>query len=264
MGQAELLPAGAAFDAIAETFDARFDPWLSVELQRAAVRKELLRAFSPGARLLEVGGGTGSDAAWMAAQGRSVLMTDASPAMVAIAARKIGQGNAAVVAAEHLATLSHAHGPFDGVYSNFAGLNCVSDLAPVGRALATLVRPGGKAILVVFGCCCPNEMLVEAARGRFGNCLRRFRRGDVPAVLSGREFTVRYHRRSDLESALAPAFRLRRRIGIGVTVPPSAAEPWISAHPRLLNALARLDRAIARPLAGLGDHILYEFERVPE
>jgi hypothetical protein len=60
---------------------------------------------------------------------------------------------------------------------------------------------------------------------------------------------------------LAPDFRLRARKGIGVAVPPSAAEPWISQHPRLLDALERADRAIARPLAALGDHVLYRFER---
>jgi hypothetical protein len=46
-----------------------------------------------------------------------------------------------------------------------------------------------------------------------------------------------------------------------VFVPPSAAEPWISDHPRLLQALQALDGALAGPLAMLGDHILYRFVR---
>jgi SAM-dependent methyltransferase len=261
MRQAELLPAGAAFDAIAESFDARFDPWLSVAKQRAAVREELLGAFAEGARLLEVGGGTGTDAAWMVAHGRSVFLTDTAPMMVERATCKIGREKAAVVAAEDLGLLAEQGQRFDGVYSNFAALNCVADLVPVGQALARLVRPGGSAVLVVFGCSCPNEMLVEAVRGRFGSCLRRFRRGEVPASLGGRTFTVRYHRRDDLVRALAPAFRLRSRKGIGVAVPPSAAEPWISRHPRLLDWLASVDRAVAKSLAPLGDHVLYRFER---
>jgi ubiquinone/menaquinone biosynthesis C-methylase UbiE len=263
MASVELLPAGAAFDAVAESFDARFDKWLSVELQRNAVREELLRAFPRGSKLLEIGGGTGTDAAVLIAEGREVLMTDASPSMVAMAARKIGHRHTALVAAENLAVLEKA-GPFDGVYSNFAALNCVSDLTSLGRALACLIRPGGKALLVVFGCLCPNEVVVEALRGRFRNCLRRFRRNDVMASLGGREFTIRYHRQADLERAMVPEFRLRRRVGIGVTVPPSAAEPWASGHPLMLKALARIDRVIAEPLAGLADHILYEFERVDE
>lgn len=264
MEQAALLPAGAAFDAIAESFDERFDPWLSVAKQRAAVREQLLRAFPTRSRLLEIGGGTGTDAAWLTARGRSVFMTDASPRMVELAARKIGADRAAVVAAENLGRLATGGERFDGAYSNFAALNCVTDLAPVGRALAELVRPGGKALLVLFGCCCPNEIFTEAVRGRFGNCLRRFQRGEVPASLSGREFTVRYHRRANIERVLAPWFRLRSCRGIGVAVPPSAAEPWISERPRLLAALARFDWAMARPLAALGDHVLYEFDRVSE
>jgi len=44
-------------------------------------------------------------------------------------------------------------------------------------------------------------------------------------------------------------------------VPPSAAEPWISQQPRLLAAMEAVDRKLARPLAMLGDHVLYQFRR---
>jgi len=94
--------AGAAFDAVAASFDETFDPWLSVAAQRAAVRAELVRAFPEGARLLEIGGGTGTDAAWMMAQGREVFLTDASPAMIVQASNKIGPGRCEAIAAEDL------------------------------------------------------------------------------------------------------------------------------------------------------------------
>jgi hypothetical protein len=47
-------------------------------------------------------------------------------------------------------------------------------------------------------------------------------------------------------------------------VPPSAAEPWISRHPGLLGLLKAADRVATRPLAGLGDHVLYRFVRTNE
>jgi hypothetical protein len=90
---------------------------------------------------------------------------------------------------------------------------------------------------------------------------RRLARGEVTARLSGRAFSVRYHRRRKIVRAMAPWFDYEGRQGIGVLVPPSAAEPWISRHPRLLGALATGDRALAGPLAVLGDHILYRFVR---
>ena len=140
MASAPLLPAGQAFDAIAERFDELFDPWLSVAAQRRAVRGELLAAFPRGASILEIGGGTGTDAAWLADQGRQVFLTDASPAMVDHASRKIGAANAQAIAAEELGQLAVSGRSFDGAFSNFAALKCVSELAPVGRSLARLVR----------------------------------------------------------------------------------------------------------------------------
>jgi SAM-dependent methyltransferase len=263
------LPTAArAFDAIAAGFDARFTPWASVEAQRRAVRRALAEAFPPTSRLVEVGAGTGEDALWLAERGCEVLMTDASPAMIAVASGKAkGCVRSAVVAAEEFGTLADELGnepPFDGAYSVFAGLNCVSDLTRFGRGIARLLKPGAPLLLVMFGTLCPGEMIVETLRGRPANALRRLRRGDVPASLSGRDFTVRYHRRSDLIRMLGRAFELQSREGVGVFVPPSAAEPWISAHPRLLSMLESADRLAARPLAMLGDHILYRFVRTPE
>lgn len=263
-GAVPLLPAGAAFDAIAGSFDARFGAWRSVDAQRRAVRRELLDLFPEGARLLEIGGGTGLDAAWLMARGRDVLLTDASPAMVAEAARKLGPAAAEAIAAERLGRLADRGERFDGAFSNFAALNCVSDLAPVGQALARLVRPGGHVALVLFGCLCPGEMVVEAARGRFGNMMRRASRGDVPARLGGRGFTVRYHRPAAIAEGMAPWFRPAGRTAIGLFVPPSAAEPWISHHPRLLAVLEAADRLAARHFARFGDHVLYRFERRTE
>lgn len=256
-----LAPAAHAFDAVAETFDERFGGWRSVAAQRGAVRAALEAAFPPGARVLEVGGGTGEDALWLADRGREVLLTDASPAMVRIAAAKLAgtSARARVAAAEGLAALDEP--PMDGAFSNFAALNCVPSLDPVARGLARRVRPGGAALLVLFGPCSPGEVVVETLRGRPGAAFRRRARGDVSARLGGREFTVRYHRPAEVARAMAPWFRPVRRLGIGVFVPPSAAEPWISRHPRLLRALEALDRAAARQLALLGDHLLYHFER---
>jgi hypothetical protein len=151
--------------------------------------------------------------------------------------------------------------PFDAALSNFAPLNCVEDLAPVARGLAALIRPGGDAMLVLFGCHPPGEMIIETLRGRPRQALRRLVSGPTPARIGAANFTIVYHRGRAVRNAMAPWFRLKRRIGVGVFVPPSAAEPWISRHPWLLGMLEALDRLVDRPLAGLGDHILYHFER---
>ena len=263
-----LRPAALAFDAIAPAFDARFGAWRSVAAQRRAVRGALLQAFPEGGHILEVGGGTGEDASFLAERGFNVFLTDPSPAMVAQAKVKLAPlgAQAQVAAGEEMEDFAESHlaaggAMFDGAFSNFAPLNCVDDLGPVARGLAKLLKPGATAMLVLFGTFCPGEMLVETLRGRPDLALRRCKRGTAPARLAKREFHVVYHRRAAVERAFAPWFVLEKRLGIGVTVPPSAAEPWISQQPRLLAAMERVDRRLAAPLAMLGDHILYQLRR---
>lgn len=263
-----LRPAAFAFDAIAPAFDSRFGAWRSVTAQRRAVRAALLQAFPTEGHILELGGGTGEDATFLAERGFNVFLTDPSPAMVTLAKAKLEPlGARAEIAAgeelEDFATsyLSAGGAMFDGTFSNFAPLNCVVDLRPVARGLARLLKPGASAILVLFGTLCPGEMVMEVLRGRPNQALRRCSSGEKPAHLAKREFHIVYHRHTALINAFAPWFVLEKRLGIGIAVPPSAAEPWISQQPRLLTALEALDRVLARPLAILGDHVLYQFRR---
>jgi SAM-dependent methyltransferase len=263
-----MRPAALAFDAAAPGFDRRFGEWLSVAAQRQAVRRALTETFPPGGRIFEIGGGTGEDALWLAQRGFNVVLTDPAPTMVELSTKKLSRfgSRAEEMAAEDIEQLARRYvtedgALFDGAFSNFAPLNCVGDLAPVGRGLAKLLKPGSAAMLVLFGVFSPGEILVECLRGRPGQALRRLSRGDVPARLGGKEFVVRYHRASEICLAMRPWFRLVRRLGIGIFVPPSAAEPWISRQPRFLALLERLDRLGRRPLAFLGDHVLYHFER---
>jgi SAM-dependent methyltransferase len=211
-----MLPLGAtasAFDSIAADFDARFGAWSSVTAQRRAVRAELIRAFPAQGRILELGGGTGEDAAFLASHGFQLLLTDPSPSMIALAGTKLAPfGSDAVrLAAEEIEEfacryLSSGGEQFDGTFSNFAPLNCVHDLKPVARGLAKLLKPGASAMLVLFGTFCPGEMVTEALRGRLRFAFRRWKQGQIPARLAHREFHVVYHRHDALKRAFAPWF----------------------------------------------------------
>lgn len=263
-----LRPAAVAFDAVAPDFDSRFGAWRSVAAQRNAVRAALLREFPVGGRILELGGGTGEDAMFLAKLGCDMLLTDPSPLMVVQAKAKLAPmgARAEIVAGEELEDFATSYvaaggAMFDGAFSNFAPLNCIADLGPVARGLGRLLKPGAPAMLVVFGTFCPGEIATEVLRGRLHLALRRGNRGEAPARLAKHDFNVIYHRHAAMRRAFAPWFVLEKRLGIGVTVPPSAAEPWISRQPALLSAMETLDRVLARPLASLGDHVLYQFRR---
>lgn len=264
----EMRAAASAFDAVASQFDQRFGAWLSVAAQRRAVRSALVREFPAGSTVLEIGGGTGEDAAFLARSGYKVMLTDPSPTMVDHALAKLRPlgSDATVLPAEELERFAKEWNRdgqklFDGAFSNFAPLNCVVDLAPVARGLARMLEPGAPAMLVLFGTMCPGEMITELLNLRFKQVLRRRMRGPIKARIGQRTFEIFYHRRAELEYVFKPWFSLEKTIGIGVTVPPSGAEPWISRHPRLLRAMEGIDHVLARPMAVLGDHVLYQFRR---
>ncbi len=255
-----------AFDAIAPVFDERFGGWKSVAAQRAAVRAELTKAFAPGAQLLELGGGTGEDAIFLAQRGYRVHLTDGSPAMIRRAQEKIVTARCGdrisveCLAIEDLPRLGDIPA-FDGCFSNFAAFNCVAPDRVPAHALARILRPGALAMFVIFGPFCPGEIVTLLVRGEGSRAFRRLSRRNVPARLGGRSFEVSYPAPKAFARSFAPWFTLRGRRGIGVFVTPSSAEPWISRHPRLLAWMESLDRFASSPLALLGDHILVTLER---
>jgi SAM-dependent methyltransferase len=262
-----------AFDKTAPAFDERFGAWRSVSAQRDAVRRYLTRIFEPGSRLLELAAGTGEDASYLLQRGYRVTITDGSPRMVELATAKVrGAGfgperaPVAQLVLEDARPFAEAHeaalqAPYDGVYTNFAALNCLPDLSVLAAPLGRLVRPGGSCALVVFGPMSVGEIVVELVRGRPRAAFRRFRPGPAPAKLGGELFEVWYPSPRAIARALAPQFSLRAVRGIGILVPPSAAEPWISRFPRVVEMLAVADRLLTAPLALLGDHVLVHLER---
>jgi hypothetical protein len=105
----------------------------------------------------------------------------------------------------------------------------------------------------------PWEWAWFLARGRPGTAFRRLRPGGV----RWRGLTVRYPSIGALRRAFALAFRLTRAVAIGALLPPTYAERWAAAHPRLLDRLERWERRweTVPPLPRLADHYLAELER---
>ena len=261
---------GAPFDYVADTYDAVFTNSLIGRAQRDAVWEELDRCFRPGQRILELNCGTGVDAIHLAERGVEVLACDIAPRMIQVARqRNASHCNPArldfrVLATEDIAALA-GEGPFDGVFSNFGGLNCVPDLSAVARNLATLMAPGARALLCMAGRTVAWEIAWYLAKGNSRKAVRRFRRGGtVGRLVDGVTVKVHYPSPRAMARLFAPEFRLLRIKGIGVTVPPSYLEPLAQRFPRLLRTFAAADRVlcVAPVFRTLADHLLLEFERV--
>lgn len=254
----------APFDGMAADYDRAFTASAVGKLMRSAVQRRLDVAFKPGERVLELNCGTGEDAIYLARRGVRVLATDSSLAMLAVARAKVtraGLGEWVEFACLPIEELALARaGTFDGVFSNFGGLNCVDDLHGVARGMAAMVRPRGRVLLCVMGPAVPWEWAWYLARGKPAKALRRLRRGGV----AWRGVTIRYRSIGALRRAFAPFFAQRRVCAVGALLPPSYAEGWAARHPQLLATLDRWERRAETipPLPWLADHYLIELERV--
>lgn len=246
--QPELAPdfeaAAQGFSGKAAEYDAlaQNDPltrWL-----RERIRGLLEAQVSPPASILEINAGSGLDAAYFASKGYRVHATDIAPGMLAALATKAaltesgGRLSYQTLSFTNLASVSGA--PYDAVFSNLGGLNCIPDLREVTRQLPSLLRPGGIVVLVLMPPVCPWE-LAQALRGHVKTAFRRLRRGGTTAHVEGTQVPVWYHGAGSLRSALEPEFRVLAQRSFCLFSPPSFFQGFIRRHPRLTRALMCLD-----------------------
>jgi ubiquinone/menaquinone biosynthesis C-methylase UbiE len=258
-----------AFDSIAERYDDIFTQTIIGRTQRNAVWESLTQAFSPAGHVLELNCGTGEDAFFLARRGNSVNACDASPAMIAVAQRRKSREAPQAEIQFHLLCSEHisemeSTGPFDGIFSNFSGLNCVTDIHAVAMSISKLIRPGGRVLICLSSRFCVWEVLWFLLHGNAGKAFRRFS-GRTIASLNGVSIPVWYPSIRSLRKAFADSFRLRSFRAVGLFVPPSYVEPFIRGHKSFISLFASLDRALAGLpfLRCVGDHVLLDFERIP-
>ena len=265
--------SAAAFDAIASRYDDMFSAAANplIAMMRARVMSAVDRHFATPATLLEIGCGTGEDALALVERGHRVVACDPAPAMIATARAKaaaVNHGSSAAIefvlgSVEKVADGWSARGQaVDGVFSNFAPLNCEPSLAPLRLLLERSLRRGGRFIAVVLPQICPLEVALFMARAEPRAALRRFRR-DAVADVEGQHFTMKYYGAADFDRALGAGFQRIETRSLGLFLPPLGFGNAFARVPGLLTALGAVeDRFSALPgLRRMGDHVLLVYER---
>ena len=259
------------FDTLADRYDAEFTHRPLGRLLRERVRGRLAAAFTAGHHVLELGCGTGEDAIWLAERAVRVTAVDASAAMLRVAEGKVRRSGTADritlcqvdLATGTLPSAGDRSELFDGAFSNFGVLNCVSELGPLASAVATRLRLGARLLVVVMGPYCPWEVIGFGVRGRFRDAFRRTVRRPRARFGETASMPVWYYAPSAVRAAMAPWFRHVDTAGVGVLLPPTDFSGVVERWPRVFRSVAALDRSVSATAAGawFNDHHLSVFER---
>jgi ubiquinone/menaquinone biosynthesis C-methylase UbiE len=137
------------WDAVSAGYERTFDPFARL----FALEALRLTGVGPGARVLDVGAGTGALSLPAAQGGAEVLAVDFSPAMVGRLRQRLAyEGLAGRARAEVMdrQALALPDGSFDAALSNFA-LIFFPDLARGPGEMLRVLRPGGRAAVTAWG-----------------------------------------------------------------------------------------------------------------
>jgi SAM-dependent methyltransferase len=259
----QLHETRGAFDNVAADYDGDRGNNAAIQDMRTEMWRWLDAVFAPSSRLLDLGCGTGLDAARMARLGHRVTATDWSPEMVRRThdrAQHDGLIDRVLpinVGAHELDRVGEA-GSYDGAYSNLGALNCVPELGDVSRECARLLKPGGKLVFTVIGRICPWEAAHYLRRRRWARVKIRYAEGLVPVNLNKHTVWTRYYSPGEFYRPFKRHFELTHYRGLCVFVPPPYLIEIRQRHWEWYQRLWRIDRRIAGwpLLRGIGDHFL--------
>ncbi len=254
------LDTQRAFDSVAAEYDGVLGNNVLIQRLREQLWRVVESELPIGSRLLDLGCGTGLDAAHFAARYYEVIAIDWSTRMIdrtRARAAQSGLSDWIIAKPIGLQELYKLDGEvFDGIYSDLGPLNCAFDLDQAAESVASLLKPGGKLIVSVIGRACPWEFAYYTVRGDFKRARIRRASNSVPVNLNGEKVWTRYYAPREFFRAFQKYFDLQNYRGLSIFLPP----PYLyrDRFRLIYRALGWIDdRVGAWPLfRNLGDHFL--------
>ena len=258
MSQPPLDTIAEAFSRTAEKYDSFAEDHPHLTRMRNKVYSHLMRYVPRGARVLELNAGTGTDAVQLAQRGYLIHATDIAPGMLSRLQDKVHtlrlHDRVTVEARSFLSLEGILGAPYDAIFSDLGGLNCIPDLTPVIQQLPKILKPGGIVTWVLMPHVCLWE-LAEVSRGNLRLAFRRFSRGSVRARLEGLDFEVYYFSPRQVIQWFGSDFQLLALEGLSVFTPTAESKNFSKWHPYVYRALSWLDDKLSPswPWYGWGD-----------
>ncbi len=263
-------------DVIAEAFSrtaARYDAFAGDHPHLTRIREKVYdhvtRLIPRDSRILELNAGTGTDAVALAQRGYRVHATDIAPGMLNRLQDKVEElklQDRITIEERSFLSLDNIPGaPFDAVFSDLGGLNCIPNLTLVIQQLPKILKPGGLITWVLMPRLCLWEM-AEVFRGNFRLAFRRLARHGVRANLEGLHFDVYYFSPREALSWFGKDFDLIALKGLSVITPTAESKNFAKQFSRLYKILSWLDDKLSPhwPWNGWGDFYILSLRYNPK
>lgn len=260
--------AADAFTGQSVVFDELYSHNTIINYKRERVRDHVLSYLKPNASILELNSGTGEDAVFFADKGHHVHATDLSPGMQQQLEFKVKKHGLAPMVSNELCSYTKLNklnnkGPYDLIFSNFAGLNCTGELDTVLLSLSPLLNPDGIVTLVILPKFCFWETLV-LFKGKPRTAFRRFfsSKGRT-AHVEGHYFKCWYYNPSYIINKLQHSFDLLSIEGLCTIVPPSYIENFAEKHSSTYNFLKKKEDQLKTswPWKFIGDYYIISLRK---
>lgn len=255
------------FDIAAAGYDVTFTHSVIGKRQRNRVHEflsEILEKQQPE-KILEINCGTGEDALWLAKQDFEVTATDISEKMIAVAKSKSNLQNLTFNQVDINELPKHFTGQkFDLVFSNFGGLNCLSEVRMelFFKNAANLLSKNGQLVLVIMPRNTIWEQFYFLAKADFKNIFRRKKESAI-ANVDGQNVITYYYNPGETMTLAANYFNQNTLHPVGFFLPPSYLEPIFKDKPNFISLLDKLENKVNRLsfLAKYADHYFISFQK---
>ncbi len=260
--------AALAFSKQSVVFDQQYEKNTIIQYKRDRVRQHLSSVLPHSAFILELNAGTGEDAIWLAQQGHRIHATDIATGMQEMLSKKVKLAEVDDKVTNEIRSFTDLNnlqqkGPYDFIFSNFAGLNCTGEMKKVIDSFSSLLKDSGMVTLVLLPKFCLWEFALML-KGRFKTATRRFFASDGrKARVEGEYFKCWYYNPSEIIKYSKKEFDVINIEGLCTFVPPSYIEHFAEKHPKLHSRLARYEEKwkSSWPWRGIGDYYIITLKK---
>ena len=252
----------SAFDSAAASFDEDDMQNGILQWMRKVVYRVYLDNFPKNSKLLELNAGTGIDAVFLSRHDIKVLATDISPKMLAVLDEKIKKNSLENKIRTMLKPFGEINeieeNDFDGIISNFGGLNCIPDFTKLSTDLYHKLKPGGKFIAVVINKICPWEIFYYLLKFDKKIAFRRFTKGGLDASLNGEKIRTFYFTPKEFAKYFKNEFVREKIYSHGLYTPPPYLLGIYNKLKPIVKAFMKIDEITKGifPFNRFGDHFI--------